>query len=166
MHLVCCKPKYSIYQGISSFPRIWRICAAEVLLWLIVIFGMTYYFCFYTSLVASTIEQIYLWVHSVYDVPLLNLTWIQRSWKSKSISDMEFLHHLRGIPVSNIPWSQFCCLSSGIGDLYSTAMWSRNFHGKWHFGLLLYHWDYLSSLYSFLFRRCAKQSPFCNLTYH
>ena len=49
-------------------------------------------------------------------------------------------------------------LIAGIaGGLYSTVMWYRICHGKWGFGLLPYLWEFASSLYSFLFQRCANQ---------
>ena len=155
MYLVCCKSQYFIYYGISSFPRIRNVYSAEVGVWYFLgrranststAFSLqpsSNYFC-------RSIQFIFIcWIllaSSVHERGTRTAIWAFAIMSGVTLSIISAL----------VLW--ILLLTVGItGRLYSTVLWYRICHGKWGFGLLPYRWEFASSLYSFLFRRCANQ---------
>ena len=158
MYLVCCKPQYFIYYSISCFPRVWNVRYAEVFIsvgryslkWWAnstsIAFSLqpsSIYFC--TS-IQSIFSRWILLAFSVHERGSRSAIWSFAIMSGVTLSIMSAL----------VLWILLLTIGS-TGGLYSTVMWYRICHGKWGFGLLPYHWEFASSLYSFLFQRCANQ---------
>ena len=155
MYLVCCKPQYFIYYGISSFPRIRNGYSAEVC------DLVGHYSLRQGTSIAFSLQPSSIYfcrsIQSIFSCWILLAFSVHERGSRTAIWSFAIMSGATLSIMSALVLSILLLTAGIIGGLYFTVMWYRICHGKWGFGLLPYHWEFASSLYSFLFRRCVNQ---------
>ena len=158
MYLVCYEFQYFIYYGISSFPRIRNGYSAEVCV-LVGHYSLRRQANSTSIALSLQPPSIYFCrsMRSIFSCWILLAFSVHERGSRTAIWSFAIMSGATLSIMSALVLSILLLTAVVIGGLYSTVMWYRICHGKWGFGLLPYHWEFASSLYSFLFRRCVNQ---------